>query len=73
MFYFRVKGTECLISRHHVIKYKSHWGENASKKGGMKGGGGGGGGGAEVAVVVCKSSWGFAGKETLMLRNKKHM
>lgn len=45
MFYFRVKGTECLISRHHVIKYKSHWGENASKKGGMKGGGGGGGGG----------------------------
>lgn len=31
------------------------------------------GGGAEVAVVVCKSSWGFAGKETLMLRNKKHM
>lgn len=43
MFYFRVKGTECLISRHHVIKYKSHWGENASKKGGMKGGGGGGG------------------------------
>ena len=47
MFYFRVKGTECLISLHHVIKYKSHWGENASKKGrnerlgGCRGGGGG--------------------------------
>lgn len=48
MFYFRVKGTESLISVYHVIKYKSHWGETLKREGRMKGGecghGTGGGG-----------------------------
>lgn len=50
MFYFRVKGTESLISAYHVIRYKSHRAKMQEERR-MKGGGAG------MVVVQWRWCW----------------
>lgn len=59
MFYFRLKGTESIISVYHVIKYKSRIGENARKAKSERWEGKGKG------PVAYKSSRGLQGRKLL--------